>query len=591
MGKSGKTNSFAMKYNGERLTYKMMYIILIGNMQQFNTMNDEERKKFTKIPRHFYIPELDNFAFYIDGFFELDLNDHLITKYFVSLATEYENDTGIPWFDLVDPNFIPNIIKKYKQKIPQLGYSIKYDEFNRFSKIIFDKESGKITNIIINFKNTTIEIDPWSNSIKERGQSHDDLFLSSLDIDWDSNANYPIWELALEQWIPDSFGRDFLRNWYASAFLNKYFKLQKSPFLYGPQAFNGKTTICNALSKPFRKVADIEPDDLEGFNREPLVDSDFFIADDVDRKFQVKGVIKRIISGSRIYIQRKNQRNLRNVLLDFKGIFNSEDLPQYLTEGAKRRFEFILCPNSFEDNDDFNLDEKLEAEKSGIVLWAIKSIPNLIRNVGEFKRGSKERTNKFYEETNNPLYILDAYIIEDPDLESNSYEMTSVYNMLAKKEGLKPYEQRSVGRFIGSRYILERTDNGKIPRKRLEIAGQKHHVSIYKGIGLDEQKLSSKIPKWRGYLKETTQTSVVDFEYNVNITGNGKSRLKRLTDIIDALVMSNYNGMFEEALLLKKAEENGLDHDYTWGVIQQMRRDGVLFQPIPGYLERVNRNS
>jgi replicative DNA helicase Mcm len=68
-------------------------------------------------------------------------------------------------------------------------------------------------------------------------------------------------------------------------------------------------------------------------------------------------------------------------------------------------------------------------------------------------------------------------------------------------------------------------------------------------------------------------------------TGTRRSKLTKLLSIIDFLYR-DAGGKFKEELLYDEAEREGLGKEYAKGAIQQMRRDGTLYQPQAGWLDK-----
>ncbi|MDH5401930.1 MAG: minichromosome maintenance protein MCM [Candidatus Heimdallarchaeota archaeon] len=68
-------------------------------------------------------------------------------------------------------------------------------------------------------------------------------------------------------------------------------------------------------------------------------------------------------------------------------------------------------------------------------------------------------------------------------------------------------------------------------------------------------------------------------------TGTKRTKLTKLMSIIDFLSRES-GGPFSQENLIQEAKDQGLTQEYVMGVIQQMRRDGTLYQPKPGWFDK-----
>jgi replicative DNA helicase Mcm len=82
---------------------------------------------------------------------------------------------------------------------------------------------------------------------------------------------------------------------------------------------------------------------------------------------------------------------------------------------------------------------------------------------------------------------------------------------------------------------------------------------------------------------ETGQHDIDAFYSGQTVTKRNK--LTKLLSIIDFLYR-DAGGKFEEAILYDEAEKEGISEEYAKGVVQQMRRDGSLYQPQAGWLDK-----
>ncbi len=82
------------------------------------------------------------------------------------------------------------------------------------------------------------------------------------------------------------------------------------------------------------------------------------------------------------------------------------------------------------------------------------------------------------------------------------------------------------------------------------------------------------------------ETGAIDIDALYSgITSSKRNRLTKLLGLIDFLYRES-GGPFEEKALLDLAIQEKLDLKYVEGALQQMKRDGTLYQPEPGILDK-----
>lgn len=68
-------------------------------------------------------------------------------------------------------------------------------------------------------------------------------------------------------------------------------------------------------------------------------------------------------------------------------------------------------------------------------------------------------------------------------------------------------------------------------------------------------------------------------------TSTKRNKMNIVAGLIEFLFKS-HNGMFKEDILFEEAEKEGLSKEYVMGIVTSMRRDGLLYEPIPGMIDR-----
>ncbi len=200
-------------------------------------------------------------------------------------------------------------------------------------------------------------------------------------------------------------------------------KLEKAYMFVGTKAQNGKSTLFNIMASVLGQVniANVSIHDLKynRFAKSNLVDKSYNIFADVDSKaLRELGIIKMIISGDSMNIERKGQD-----AFDYSPrcrLFFSSNQPPIIDEDSNavyRRFVLIEFPVEFRKHDPF-FERKFEDEYDGIMSL-------LLRHANFLYHTKKLR----YEQTPEDLRVV-------WDLKSNPIAKF-IDDMLVRKEGAR----------------------------------------------------------------------------------------------------------------------------------------------------------
>lgn len=221
--------------------------------------------------------------------------------------------------------------------------------------------------------------------------------LSSLPFSYDPAAVAPEWEKFLESSLPgDRQAHEFLAEWFGYV-LSGRTDLQKICALVGPRRC-GKGTIARVLRAMVGPdgwcaptLARLRPD---GFGQESMIGKGLAVMGDV--RWTSKHVTDAVptllgISGEDgVDIERKYQK-VWSGKLPTRIMLMSNDSPTFTdASGALAgRMVYAAFEHSFYGREDLELEDRLMAELSGILNWALAGLERLNRQGGRFTQSSR----------------------------------------------------------------------------------------------------------------------------------------------------------------------------------------------------------
>jgi putative DNA primase/helicase len=218
----------------------------------------------------------------------------------------------------------------------------------------------------------------------------------------------------------------------------------KAMMLYGRGA-NGKSVFLNMLVQ-FLGIENISKESLQNLETKPFSVANLYgklmnICSDLPSTTLHEADIFKQLTGNDMYIRGEEKyKSAFQFLNTARLTFSANDLPKGKIDYAfSRRWILIPFPNTFENNQDKDLIEKLttEAELSGLLNLALKGLKRLLEN-GEFSNyKSVDATQKEYVLNSNPVQaFLDART-EPSDGRVNQKIMYEWYEIWAEGHKIK----------------------------------------------------------------------------------------------------------------------------------------------------------
>jgi len=228
---------------------------------------------------------------------------------------------------------------------------------------------------------TLLPLKSYLLSVKDFRQTEytpDNYFTIKFPYNYKKELGCPKFIKFLKQILPNQ-PKDIIRvvEGFASGLVPEM-KFEKAYMFVGTKAQNGKSTLFNIIAKVVGKdnIANVAIHDLkmERFARAELVDKAFNIYADVDNKsMRELGIIKMIISGDPMMVERKGQDPFSYA--PRCRLFFSSNQPPIIDEDSNavyRRFFLIDFPVEFRKHDPF-FEDKFEEEYDGIMSLLVRN--------------------------------------------------------------------------------------------------------------------------------------------------------------------------------------------------------------------------
>lgn len=321
----------------------------------------------------------------------------------------------------------------------------------------FDKNPN-----IINLKNGFFKIEQML------FHEHTPEYLSrvQLDVEYDENAQCPNFEKFLSECLPEE--EDYQNALEAAALTLLKTSCYEIAFMFIGSGANGKSTFLKVLESILGKnnVSNVSIHDISDnpFMRAELDGKLANIYSDIEAsELKNLGVLKMIISGDSIVVSRKHQQPFKMESFT-KLIFSANKFPKINdhTLAFFRRFMLIEWNQSFLNNPDRNLIDKLLAERVGIFNLLAKTAKRIIDNKGLTYLKDPAKLKEMWEELSEPTYKYfneKTVYSEGDDLERTV--LYANYKKFCEDKKISPINPTRFLKFLKENdYEIQRTRRG-----------------------------------------------------------------------------------------------------------------------------------
>lgn len=282
---------------------------------------------------------------------------------------------------------------------------------------------------------------------KERSQSWVDTM--TVPVDWDEEAECPVWMGCVDQWGCGLEGwGELLQEWMGYCLLptNRYARWM---FMMG-RPRSGKGTITKVLEMLMGRDA-CRGLSLINFGQQfglhGAVAARSLIINEVSELDRGQGeravqVIKSILGQDSISVDRKYRDMLQNVRISANITMVSNQIVELPNRGHGLGSKMLVLPfqGSWVGQEDTGLVDRLEDELAGIAAWAMRGAQRLVGSGGRFTEceGSEE-VEREVRHTNNPMdAFLDARFNVDPYGWTSSQFLYQQYVQWCRTMGERP---------------------------------------------------------------------------------------------------------------------------------------------------------
>lgn len=295
-----------------------------------------------------------------------------------------------------------------------------------------------------------------------------------LRCDFDPAATVPTFERFLRRALPDEAVRARVQEYIGYTFLADA-RFQKAQLWLGDGA-NGKGVLANIVQALHGNIAAVSLDAVEGFKLSVMVGASLIYADEVPRARINEQLIKSMIAGERILVDRKH-RDPMSIHIRGKWVVCGNHLPAVADHsvGFWRRWDIIPFGATVpEEERDPQLTKRvIETELSGVLLWALQGLLRLLARGGFEPKLPASMTQALQEakaDTNSVMaWLEDVDLVVDGACNTTKADVFSSYRHWCADNALHT---------LGSTQFWKRM---REVRKDLEfgrrrIAGAQQHV-------------------------------------------------------------------------------------------------------------------
>ncbi|MEM5368976.1 phage/plasmid primase, P4 family [Paraburkholderia azotifigens] len=204
-----------------------------------------------------------------------------------------------------------------------------------------------------------------------------------LNCGYEPGAVAPMFEAFLSRAIPDDAVRKRVQEYIGYTFLADA-RFQQAQLWLGEGA-NGKGVLANIVQALHGNIAAVNLDALDGFKLSVLVGANLIYADEVPRTRINEQLIKSMIAGERVQVDRKHKDPL-SIHIRGKWVVCGNHLPAVVdhSTGFWRRWDIVpfgeTVPAS--ERDPLLASRIIRGELAGVLVWALEGLVRLLARGG-----------------------------------------------------------------------------------------------------------------------------------------------------------------------------------------------------------------
>lgn len=287
--------------------------------------------------------------------------------------------------------------------------------------------------------NGAVSIDPLSGEISIEPHKAEHYNRWVMPVEFDPSADCPTWKQFLQQVAPDY--AEFLQQWVGYCLLGGN-PWQRMLWLHGPTQ-TGKSTFVKTVSSIFGNAAvAVNADKLSDYTVAMVSSSLIAVCTELSNKVLQTAILKAMVAGDPVQARHPYGRPF-TVAYAGKIIWASNGLPPVdQGEGLWRRIVVVPFETHIETADPF-LQQKLEAEKSGVLNWALEGYVNLgslVQHGGQWAipQASRDMVNEYRISADTFKAFAEEELELNPEAEEVGALIYQRYGIWSRERGYIP---------------------------------------------------------------------------------------------------------------------------------------------------------
>ena len=339
-----------------------------------------------------------------------------------------------------------------------------------------DRSAFDTNPFLLNVKNGVLNLE----TMKLMDHTPSLLFRSQVDAAYDGNAKADRYRKFIGEVLESERDRTLIHELFASALLRSHLNLEKAAILVGPGS-SGKTTLLHAMTAVFGEdnISAVSIHDLiyQRFARSSLDGKMLNIYADISsQKLDRTGIIKSMISGDRIAVERKNKPSYMMEPYAVM-VFAANRLPEVNgdTNAICRRFVIINFRRQFmgKDRDPMLLASlTTEEEKSGILNILLEHAKLLLKNKKLTHDPTMVKIQAEWHDGADPIIqFINAYIVKAKDSSEDKSDMFAAYVEFCQGRHHVAYSQSAFAQRMQRKGFRDKTvkKDGKTRRAWIDV--------------------------------------------------------------------------------------------------------------------------
>lgn len=302
-----------------------------------------------------------------------------------------------------------------------------------------------------------------SGYVRLRPHHPDDKITALADVDFDANANAPLWDNFLKVILPDETLRLFVQRYFGYCLTGDQAE-QCLCLFYGGGA-NGKSTLMDVIAEimgdysktlPFASL--LHDDKKRGGEASPdlarLPGARYVRASEPDAGVRFSESLIKNVTGGEVITTRMLNKDFFEFRPQFKLVlaFNNRPIIRGGDHGIWRRLMMVpfdvVIPK---DEQDQHLKEKLLEEKSGILNWMLDGY-RMWKETGLNSPDIVQSATQEYRDEQDPLRVfLSDCLIPHAGSTVQATRLYDLYGRWCSQNGYDPLKQAMFGRLVAER--------------------------------------------------------------------------------------------------------------------------------------------